>query len=112
MGTIVLRGVSALLLLRLARVSVDTLVLQVIAWIMRQHTRRNEHCGTLQCRVSLEGAGQRACTVPTSTTNTVIRLELYHPILSPSAKNGNSVIGTGSLSSRPMNGDGTSHSIC
>jgi len=57
-------------------------------WIVRQHTRRNEHCGTLQCRVSLEGAGQRACTVPTSTTNTVIRLELYHPILLQSAKNG------------------------
>ncbi len=51
---------------------VDTLVLQVIASLVRQHTRQLSEHRTLRCRVSLEGAGQRACTVPTSATNTVI----------------------------------------
>jgi hypothetical protein len=60
----------------------------------------------------VEGAGQRACTVPTSATTAVICLRstelFYHtarktetqPPLPPSE-------GT-ALSSRPMNGDGTS----
>ena len=36
-----------------------------------------------------EGAGQRACTVPTSTLTTVIRVKLSIPILSDGKGNGN-----------------------
>ncbi len=71
-----------LLLLRLARVSVDTLVLQVYALL---HAPTREAKGAIQNTSMpriLEGAGQRACTVPTSTTNAVICLHspdlFYH----------------------------------
>jgi hypothetical protein len=47
---------------------VDTLVLQVIAWIMRQHMRQKDWLFKPFHSVLLGGAGQRTCTVPTSAT--------------------------------------------
>jgi hypothetical protein len=92
---------------------VDTLVSQVLAWYRaptHEATSRAHHI-TLHCRVSLEGAGQRACTVPTSTTNTVLCFALltssptgaekWKPI-HPCPKE------RMALSSRPMNGNGSS----
>ncbi len=52
---------------------VDTLVLQVIA-CLRAPTHEVKHSRLFEpsTRVCLEGAGQRACTVPTSTTKSII----------------------------------------
>ncbi len=60
---------------------VDTLVLQVSALILHQHRRRMSSKRNTSVPCIFGGAGQRACTVPTSTTNTVIRIssrELFY----------------------------------
>jgi hypothetical protein len=90
---------------------VDTLVLQVIAWIMRQHMRQKV-CGfwSRYYSVFLGGVGQRACTVPTSATQRfrysvswLSRLSLNIQSLSSSL-----CLRAAALSSRPVNGDGNS----
>ncbi|HET8853191.1 MAG TPA: hypothetical protein VFN02_11750, partial [Ktedonobacteraceae bacterium] len=53
---------------------VDTLVLQVSALTLRQHRRRLSSKRNTSVPCIFGGAGQWACTIPASTTNTVIRI--------------------------------------